>query len=92
MNHDKINEALEVLRVEGLKQFDDSSDVHKYEAIGAALATVEDSIFAAGKVAHEYWEQHNAHDLAALLRWAFHHYLNLMRAARRLVTGKRSIL
>jgi len=75
MNHDKINKALEVLRVEGLKQFDDSSDVNKYEAIGAALAQVEDSVFAAGKLAHGYWEAHNAHDLAALLRWVFHHYL-----------------
>lgn len=75
MNHNKINEALEVLRVEGLKQFDDNSDVNKYQAIGAALAQVEDSIFAPGKLAHEYWETYNAHDLAALLRWAFQHYL-----------------
>ena len=75
MSHNKINKALEVLRVEGLKQFDDSSEVHKYQAIGAALATVEDSPFAAGKVAHEYWETHNMHDLAALMRWAFQHYL-----------------
>ena len=75
MNHDKINKALEVLRVEGSKQFDDSSEVNKYQAIGAALAQVEDMTFAAGRLAHEYWEAHNHHDLAALLRWAFHHYL-----------------
>lgn len=75
MNHNKINQALDVLYAEGCKYFDDSSDVNKYEAIGAALAQVEDSIFAAGKLAHEYYETHNFHDLAALLRWAFHHYL-----------------
>lgn len=64
-----------MLRAEGLKHFDESDGVNKYEAIGAALAQVEDSVFAVGRLAHEYWQAHNAHDLAALLRWAFHHYL-----------------
>lgn len=74
-HHDKINEALEVLRVEGLKHFDEDADVNKYQAIGAALAHVEDMPFVAGQLAHEYWEEHNAHDLATLLRWAFDYYL-----------------
>lgn len=75
MNHGKINEALEVLQNEGLKHFDEDTDVDKYQAIGAAIAAVEDMPFAAGRLAHEYWEEHNLHDLATLLRWAFDYYL-----------------
>lgn len=75
MNHAKINRALDDLQAEGMQLFDEAGDVNKYAAIGAALAQVEDSVFAIGKLAHEYWEEHNAHDLAALLRWVFHHYL-----------------
>jgi hypothetical protein len=74
-NETKIIEALGVLRDEGLKHFDEGSEVHTYEAVGAALARVEDSVFAVGRLAHEYWQEHNAHDLAALLRWVFDHYL-----------------
>jgi hypothetical protein len=73
--HEEIYKALETLRAAGLQYCDDSSDVNKYDAIGLALAQVEDSIFAAGRLAHEYWQAHNAHDLAALLRWVFDHYL-----------------
>jgi hypothetical protein len=75
MNHDKINKALEVLQNEGLKCFDEDADVNKYQAIGAAIAAVDDSIFAPGQLVHEYWEAHNRHDLATLLRWAFDYYL-----------------
>ena len=75
MSHNKINKALDILHQEGLKKFDEDADVNKYQAIGAAIAQVEDAPFAVGRLAHEYWEEHNRHDLATLLRWAFDYYL-----------------
>src|SRR5262245_46222283 len=70
--HDEIQKALEMLRKAGLQHFDESirDRIDKYAAIGAALADVEDNPVAVASLACEYWEEHNAHDLAALLRWA----------------------
>jgi hypothetical protein len=70
--HEDIQQALDVLRAAGLKHFDEHAREHidKYAAIGAALAYVEDNPLAVASLACEYWEEHNQHSLAALLRWA----------------------
>ena len=66
-----IQQALDVLRNAGLQHFDEPAHEHidKYAAIGAALASVEDNPLAVASLACEYWEEHNEHGLAALLRW-----------------------
>lgn len=79
--HDDIEKALEVLRAAGLLHFreDSQEGIHKFTAIGAALAYVEQGAASVARLAHEYWEEHNHHDLAALLRWMFPKQLNPSR-------------
>src|SRR5688572_13792402 len=70
--HEELKKALETLRRVGIQHFDEASRDHinRYTAIGAALAFVEQSPLAAASLACEYWEEHNHHGLAALVRWA----------------------
>ena len=97
MNHVKIIEALAMLEAEGRKSYKDEyqATIPAWRAIGKAFASVTDSATNILNLAYTALEDHNYHDLCAVIEWALplygqvFHESDLQRLGRRM--NKRAV-
>lgn len=73
MNLDRIQEALTILEEEGRKGYKSEyqDKIPKYQAIGHAIAHVNDSGLNCIELAYSWLEDWNRHDLCAVLEWVY---------------------
>lgn len=69
----RIEDALQVLYEEGLKHYKTEyrDDANRWEAIGKSLSETDASALDVARLAYEYWEDWNYHDVCAVLNWIF---------------------
>jgi hypothetical protein len=92
MNRNKIIEALATLEAEGRKSYkpEYQAQIPAWSAIGKAVAGVTDSAKNVLDLAYTALEDHNYHDLCAVIEWALplygqvFHESDLQRLARRM--------
>lgn len=73
MNREKIIEALKVLEEEGRKSYkpEYQAEIPAWRAIGQAVAAATDSAKNYLDLAYTALEDHNYHDLCAVIEWAY---------------------
>jgi hypothetical protein len=72
-NLKRIEDALAILYEEGLTHIkpECQKDIPRYQAIGLAIASVTDSAKNILNLAYSALEDHNYHDLCAVIEWAY---------------------
>ena len=91
-NKKRIEDALQVLYEEGLTHIkpEYQKDYPKFQAIGLAIGSVTDSARDFLHIAYSALEDHNYHDLCAVIEWAYPLYdqtfftSDLQRLSRRM--------
>lgn len=100
MDTEKILEALRVLEAEGRKGYkpEYADSIHKWRAIGQAVAKVTNSARDVLNLAYEALEDWNFHDLCAVIEWIYplydqrFHRSDLARLERRINRQEVTIL
>jgi len=92
MNLTRIQEALKILEEEGRKGYkpECQKEIPAFQAIGLAIARVDEGSRHCVELAYSWLEDWNHHDLCAVLEWAHpiygqtFHVSDLQRLARRM--------
>src|SRR5512138_3810958 len=73
LDHDRIQQALDILEAEGRKAYqpEAQAELPAYEAIGRAIAEVNNSGENFLRLAYAGLEDWNYHDLCAVIEWAY---------------------